>query len=31
MTVDEAREVCRDWWMKEALDILVERRTSLQQ
>ncbi|KAB5544867.1 hypothetical protein DKX38_012979 [Salix brachista] len=31
MTVDKAREVCRHWWMKEALDILVERRTSLQQ
>ncbi|KAG6765969.1 hypothetical protein POTOM_030032 [Populus tomentosa] len=31
MTVDEAREVCRHWWMKEALDILVERHSSLQQ
>ncbi|KAH7570888.1 hypothetical protein ACOSP7_019418 [Xanthoceras sorbifolium] len=28
MTVEEAREVCRHWWMKEALDILVERLAS---
>jgi len=27
MGVDEAREVCEHWWMKEALDILVERLT----
>ncbi|GAB4828728.1 Nudix hydrolase 17, mitochondrial [Ancistrocladus abbreviatus] len=25
MAVDEASEVCEHWWMKEALDILVER------
>ncbi|WCJ33611.1 hypothetical protein M5689_014965 [Euphorbia peplus] len=32
MTVEEAREACRHWWMKEALDILVERLTlSMQQ
>lgn len=31
MTVEEAREVCRHWWMKEALDMLVERHKSLQQ
>lgn len=29
MTVAEAREVCRHWWMKEALDILVKRLTSM--
>ncbi|PON81788.1 Dihydroneopterin triphosphate diphosphatase [Trema orientale] len=28
MTVAEAREVCQHWWMKEALDILVERLSS---
>lgn len=28
MTAAEAREVCQHWWMKEALDILVERVTS---
>ncbi|XP_010554408.1 PREDICTED: nudix hydrolase 18, mitochondrial [Tarenaya hassleriana] len=28
MRVDEAREACRDWWMKEALDVLVERLSS---
>jgi len=27
MSVDEVREVCHHWWMKEALDILVERLT----
>lgn len=27
MPVAEAREVCRHWWMKEALDILVKRLT----
>ncbi|KAL5070988.1 hypothetical protein RYX36_021875 [Vicia faba] len=25
MNVDEARDVCQHWWMKEALDILVHR------
>lgn len=28
MTPAEAREVCQHWWMKEALDILVERLSS---
>ncbi|CAN6907520.1 hypothetical protein Bca4012_096686 [Brassica carinata] len=28
MKVDEAREACRDWWMKEALDVLVHRLSS---
>lgn len=28
MNVEEAREACRDWWMKEALDVLVERLSS---
>ncbi|XP_010556716.1 PREDICTED: nudix hydrolase 17, mitochondrial-like [Tarenaya hassleriana] len=28
MTVGEAREACRDWWMKEALDVLAERLSS---
>lgn len=28
MTVEEAREVCQHWWMKEALDILVGRISS---
>ncbi|EXC16428.1 Nudix hydrolase 17 [Morus notabilis] len=28
MTAAEAREVCQHWWMKEALDILVERLSS---
>ncbi|KAG4400946.1 hypothetical protein JHK82_018891 [Glycine max] len=27
MSINEAREVCQHWWMKEALDILVERLT----
>ncbi|XP_056164604.1 nudix hydrolase 18, mitochondrial [Syzygium oleosum] len=31
MTAAEAREVCRHWWMKEALDILVERLGSIPQ
>ncbi|CAL5215220.1 unnamed protein product [Lathyrus oleraceus] len=31
MTVGEAREVCQHWWMKEALDILVQRLVSSQQ
>lgn len=25
MKVEEAREVCQSWWMKEALDVFVER------
>ncbi|KAL3501966.1 hypothetical protein ACH5RR_036415 [Cinchona calisaya] len=25
MTVDEARQVCKHWWMKEALDRLINR------
>lgn len=25
MSVGEAREVCQHWWMKEALDRLVNR------
>ncbi|CAL1356145.1 unnamed protein product [Linum trigynum] len=25
MSVDEARDACRHWWMKEALDVLVAR------
>ncbi|XP_044488744.1 nudix hydrolase 17, mitochondrial-like [Mangifera indica] len=28
MSAGEAREACRHWWMKEALDILVARVTS---
>ncbi|KAL0326846.1 UNVERIFIED_CONTAM: Nudix hydrolase 17, mitochondrial [Sesamum angustifolium] len=28
MSVDEAREACGQWWMKEALDILVHRLAS---
>ncbi|WRX14875.1 NUDIX hydrolase domain - like 7 [Theobroma cacao] len=28
LNVKEARDVCQHWWMKEALDILVERLTS---
>lgn len=31
MDVEEARDVCQHWWMKEALDILVERLNSMQQ
>ncbi|KAF5750120.1 nudix hydrolase 17 mitochondrial-like [Tripterygium wilfordii] len=31
MTVDDAREACRHWWMKEALDILVDRVMSPRQ
>ncbi|XP_065854882.1 nudix hydrolase 18, mitochondrial-like [Euphorbia lathyris] len=32
MSVEEARDACRHWWMKEALDILVHRLTlSMQQ
>ncbi|KAL5553237.1 hypothetical protein UlMin_040638 [Ulmus minor] len=31
MSAMEAREVCEHWWMKEALDILVERLTSSRQ
>ncbi|KAK9063284.1 hypothetical protein SSX86_017154 [Deinandra increscens subsp. villosa] len=28
MKVEEAREVCQSWWMKEALDVFVERLAS---
>ncbi|CAH8363509.1 unnamed protein product [Eruca vesicaria subsp. sativa] len=28
MNVVDAREACRDWWMKEALDVLVGRLSS---
>ncbi|CAH8252843.1 unnamed protein product [Arabidopsis lyrata] len=28
MKLDEAREACRDCWMKEALDVLVQRLSS---
>ncbi|XP_058732511.1 nudix hydrolase 18, mitochondrial-like [Vicia villosa] len=31
MSVGEAREVCQHWWMKEALDILLQRLISSQQ
>lgn len=31
MTVAQAREVCQHWWMKEALDILVQRLDSSNQ
>ncbi|KAL5052505.1 hypothetical protein RYX36_033187 [Vicia faba] len=31
MTVGKAREVCQHWWMKEALDVLVQRLISLKQ
>ncbi|KAK8516749.1 hypothetical protein V6N12_049467 [Hibiscus sabdariffa] len=31
MNVKEARDVCQHWWMKEALDILVERLNSMHQ
>ncbi|KAL6219429.1 hypothetical protein ACLB2K_007188 [Fragaria x ananassa] len=31
MSAQEAREVCQHWWMKEALDRLVNRLTSQQQ
>lgn len=31
MSAAEAREVCKHWWMKEALDILVERVTSMRE
>ncbi|XP_028767144.1 nudix hydrolase 17, mitochondrial-like [Neltuma alba] len=31
MSVAEAREVCQHWWMKEALDILVDRLITSQQ
>lgn len=30
MTAAKAREACQHWWMKEALDILVDRLTSAQ-
>ncbi|GAA0183986.1 hypothetical protein LIER_31303 [Lithospermum erythrorhizon] len=28
MNVAEARQICKHWWMKEALDRLVERLKS---
>ncbi|GMY24823.1 nudix hydrolase 17, mitochondrial-like [Fagus crenata] len=31
MTVQEAREVCQHWWMKDALDRFVNRLTSPEQ
>ncbi|XP_061351235.1 nudix hydrolase 17, mitochondrial-like isoform X1 [Gastrolobium bilobum] len=31
MTVAQAREACQHWWMKEALDILVQRLVSSKQ
>ncbi|TXG69887.1 hypothetical protein EZV62_004822 [Acer yangbiense] len=31
MSVPEARKICQHWWMKEALDRLVQRLTSQQQ
>ncbi|XP_044491286.1 nudix hydrolase 17, mitochondrial-like, partial [Mangifera indica] len=31
MSIDEAREVCCHWWMKEALDIFVEKNESFSQ
>ena len=31
MSAAEAREVCKHLWMKEALDVLVERLKSPQQ
>ncbi|XP_058736153.1 nudix hydrolase 18, mitochondrial-like [Vicia villosa] len=31
MTVGQAREVCQHWWMKEALDILLQRLISSKQ
>ncbi|KAK4261790.1 hypothetical protein QN277_004742 [Acacia crassicarpa] len=31
MSVGEAKEVCQHWWMKEALDILVDRLIPSQQ
>lgn len=30
MSAQEAREVCQHWWMKEALDKLVNRLTQPQ-
>ncbi|KAF6161784.1 hypothetical protein GIB67_008545 [Kingdonia uniflora] len=30
MTVSEARDICQNWWMKEALDVLVYRISPLQ-
>ncbi|CAN1138257.1 Nudix hydrolase 18, mitochondrial [Linum perenne] len=29
MNVNDARDACRHWWMKEALDVLVERLNCL--
>ncbi|KAF6150822.1 hypothetical protein GIB67_020905 [Kingdonia uniflora] len=31
MTVSEARDICQNWWMKEALDVLVHRLSPSQQ
>jgi len=31
MSVTEAREVCQHWWMKEALDRLVNRLSGQKQ
>jgi diphosphoinositol-polyphosphate diphosphatase len=31
MSVTEARECCQHWWMKEALDVLVDRLAGQQQ
>ncbi|XP_039065414.1 nudix hydrolase 18, mitochondrial-like isoform X1 [Hibiscus syriacus] len=31
MNVEEARDVCQHWWMKEALDILVQRLNTVDQ
>ncbi|CAN1311618.1 Nudix hydrolase 18, mitochondrial [Linum perenne] len=31
LSVDEARDTCRHWWMKEALEVLVTRLNSVQQ
>lgn len=28
MSAAEAKEVCPHWWMKEALDILIDRLTT---
>ncbi|KAI3920827.1 hypothetical protein MKW98_005653 [Papaver atlanticum] len=31
MTVKDAREICQYWWMKEALDVLIQRLSPSQQ
>ncbi|KAI3843737.1 hypothetical protein MKX03_018390 [Papaver bracteatum] len=31
MTVKDAREICQHWWMKEALDVLIQRLSPSQQ